>query len=278
MTMKIENYSDKNGYSADTFTFPYNPRVFDDVIDTNMTLHTIPYSKTHIAITNAGIDPKSIVLTGHFSGTNKFVNYNSLAKHITEAKLKKLYFADDRFYICLGRQIKMTNSAGRTNFVDYVATFIAPIGLVFGDTQRSDTYSGGSWADGSVTNQGYAATYIEKIEIELGSSGSAGDTLTITDNHNHGFVVRLEDYSSGDTVTVYLVTLAEVGSSETWSIEYLYCWQDTGSGSQLKRYLASGKKSMFLVLEVGENVSNISVTGTPTISSYTVYFRDGYFA
>ena len=274
--MKIENYSDANGFSADAFTFQYNPRVFDDPLDANMTIKNIPYSKTHIAVTNAGIDPKSLVLTGHFSGSSKRTYYNSLAKHTSQAKLKKIYFGTDRFYIGLGRQTKQTNAGGRTNFIDYVTSFVALIGIVFGNTQKTDVYVS-SWATGTAANAGPATTYIEKISVLLDSGGSAGDTVIVRDGHNHGIQVTLADYSIGDILTIYLISLASVGTSEIFSSEYWYCYQDSGAGTQVKRITESGKKSMFLTLEPTDDITDITFAGTASVQSYTAYFRDGYY-
>ena len=120
MVMKIENYEG----TADTFTFPHNPNSFDAPIVSNHTITKIAYQKHHILVSGGGIEPKGLVLTGHFDGADKRSNYRDLAKHFQETtKLKKLYWESDKFHLGVGREIKETNSGGRTNFVDYVGTF-----------------------------------------------------------------------------------------------------------------------------------------------------------
>ena len=268
MAMKIENYEG----TADRFTWPYNPLVFDDTSDMNIDVKPIPYSKTHIIHTKAGMDPKSIVLNGHLSGTSKRTNFNTLVKHVNEAKLKKLYFGSDRFYICVGKQIKQTNSGGRTNFIDYVASFVSPIGQVFGDTQRSDTYNGAAWSDGTKTNEGPVETLIEKVVVTFDTTHGAGKTLIINDNSDNGITITLDAYVSTDVLTIYLVKLVELGSGIK-STKYWYCEQE---GSEVSKATTSGKNSMFVVLAADERIDTFSIGGTCSYSSLVIYWRDGY--
>lgn len=249
--MSIDNYEE----SSDPFTWPNNPNVFDDTIDPNYTVTKLPYGKAHIFITAGGIDPKSMILTGHFNeadSADKRADYNTLANHVIEAKLKKLFFASDRFYISLGKQIKQTNTGGRTGFIDYIATFEAPIGILFGSAQKS-----------SGTNGGTTQTFIEKIT----ATNSSGNPFTITDNHDNG--ITITPAGSG-AIIILLITLKDIGSG-TKAIKLMYVTVD---GTESNRKTASGKNSMFLRLDPAENVSTISISGD--ISSSTEFFRDGY--
>ena len=276
VSVKIENYDDSNGYSADTFTFPYNPRVFDDVLTSNKELINIRFSKYHIYNTRGGINPKSLVLSGTLSSSSKHTNYGLLAKHIMEAKLKKVFFKSDRFYISLGDQIKQTNSGGRTNFLDYVSTINCPVGLAFSNTQKDDTYDGSNWSGGSVVNSGTTSTFIEKIVVTLDTSGSAADTVIIADNHDNGITVTLDAYSEDDTLTIYFITLIE--NIRIKSTKYWYCYQSSSGGASIIREITSTKNSLDLQLEPAENVNTLSFSGTANVKTYKVYFRDAYYS
>ena len=100
MVMKIENYEG----AASTFTWDYNPNTFDDAIASDYTTTHFPYQRRHHFVSGGGVLPKTIILTGHFSGADKNTDYRTLSGHFIEnTKLKKLYFDSNRFYLGFGK-------------------------------------------------------------------------------------------------------------------------------------------------------------------------------
>ncbi len=73
-SMSITNYIG----TADTFTWPNNPYVFDDTVDSNHQITRIGFQRHHILVSGGGINPESIILTGQFNGANRFTNYRLL--------------------------------------------------------------------------------------------------------------------------------------------------------------------------------------------------------
>ena len=204
---------------ADTFTFTYNPMSFDVPFDSDHTTTHIPYTDRNISVSAGGIMPRLLVLSGNFSESSRRANYRSLIKHINENyRLKKLYWESDKFYLCLGKNVKETNQAGRTNFIDYVATLEAVIGILFGNTQRT-----------SGTNDGDITTYLEEL---TGTVTNGASDITITDNFGNqvtipnsvlttsqNFVYKFiaQVYGGGLYVTEYRVVGLEVDSGTTTS-------------------------------------------------------------
>lgn len=269
--MKIENYEG----TADTFIFPNNPRVFDDDSNTNNQTTPFPFTDFSYMITGGSFDAKSIILDGQFNeadSTNKRDDFNTLASHVKEAKLKKLYFASDRFYICLGRGIKQTNSGDRIPFIDYVARFTTPISILFSDTQKSASYNGTTWTNGTATNAGETRTYIEQIDVTLDTTESAGQTIIINDNSDNGITVTLDAYSASDVLTIYMIKLVSIGSNID-ATEFFYAELN---GTQQATSQDSTKNSPYLRLEAGEQIDNFTFGGTASYSDITLKWRDSY--
>jgi len=255
MTMKIENYEG----SADTFTFQYNPQVFDDTVDKFVDQQDYIYGFSYFGLT-APIKSKRIInITGHFSGATKDTNYRALAKHMADNKLKKLYFSTDKFYIVVPRTVKKTQSGGRTNFVDYVAGFISPFGILFSDTQKSGLY------DSAEENEGNIFTPIEKIT----GSVTNGVAVEISDDDGNGLAFTP---TATGTLTIYLVKMDDIGS-DNYFTEYFYA---VVGGTKQILSVANTNKSMILGLDASQSLATLFTGGTITGITPTFYFRDGF--
>jgi len=260
MVMKIENYSG----TADTFTFPYNPRVFDATIDGNHEFTNIPFSNKHYLVSGDGVSPKSLILTGHLSGTSKRANYRTLSRHFIETtKLKKLYFESDKFSLGVGRQIKETNTGGRTNFIDYVATFETILGILLGDTQQTYT-EGGSHK----TNSGNVTTFIEEIS---GTVTSGSSDITVTDNIGNALKIPSGSLTTGQAVVLTFIKMVDSGSG-IYISEYNYC---TVAGTRIKTVQTTGGDGI-IKLEASRTTADLTITNLD--ATYTVKFRDGWSA
>lgn len=251
MVMKIENYEG----TADTFSFPYNPKVFDDTVDSNAQVSPIGFQRHHILISGGGIAPISMVLTGHFSGSDKFTSYRDLAKHFGQTtQLKKLYFESDKFYIGVGQQLKKTHSGGRTNFIDYVFTFNAIIGLLFGDTEKT-----------SGTNEGNTKTFVTEIE---GTVSNGATDVVLADASGNEVTIPASALTTGDSITYKLVEMVDSGSG-IYVSEYAYV---EINGTQTKLSQTTGGFGV-LQLAAGANITTVT---TSNLGSVTKKFRDGY--
>lgn len=267
--IKIENYEG----DADTFTFPYNPETFDDSATINNQITEFPLKPIHYAVMGRGINPKKIVMNGHFTKSDKRENYNKLASHLRDKRLKKLYFADDRFYIGIGSDIKQTNTGSRQNFIDYVASFNSIVGIVQGNTQRRGVYDVGTstWSN-TDTNQGNTTNFVEYVNITLGSGGSSGDTVTISDNQGNGITITLDSYNEDDILTLSMITTRDIGNN----IVATKIFDADLKGNAQTTERAAGKKSKFLEIVPEENIDTFSLSETASVKEYEVLFRDGY--
>jgi len=252
MAMSISNYIG----TADTFTWPYNPQAFDDTTDSNHEITPIGFQRHHILVSGGGIAPKSILLTGHLSGTSKRTNWQALSKHFMQTTLlKKLYYESDKFHLGIGKQIKRTEVGGRTNFIDYVATFEAIIGILFGNTAKT-----------SGTNGGNATTFVTNI---TGTITSGASDLVISDNLGNEITIAAAKLTTGHAFTYALVQMVDSGSGISVS-EYAYCELNSTQTKNVQTTDGFG----LLQIAAGANVSTISVTN---LSSAVVTFRDGYY-
>ena len=260
MAMKIENYSG----TADTFTFPNNPKTYDDSISANYTVFKIPYQRHHIFVSGGGIDPKQIILTGSLFGTSKNTNYQSLSKHFTEnTKLKKLYWDTDKFSLGVGKAIKKTHTGGRTNFIDYVATFETVIGVLLNNTQQ--TYTNGGTHK---TNAGNATTFIEEIS---GVVTSGSSDITIADNLGNEITIPSASLTTGQTVVVTFIKMVDSGSG-IYVTEYNYT---TVAGTQIKTTATTDGMGI-IQLGAASATSDLSIANLN--AGYTVKFRNAHTA
>ena len=263
MAMKISNYED----TANTFTFPHNPQVYDVQTNNFVDTRLFAYAFSYFGVTDPIKSNQTGIITGHFDGTSKASSYRSLAAHFNSNKLKKLYFGSDKFMIVIPQGIKRTYTGGRTNFTDYVATFVSPFGLLFDDTQKSGVYTG-TGDDNS--NKGNISTPIESITGDT----SAG-TVTIKDKSGNGVTFT----SPGGEMVYSLVTMEDMGS-DNFITSYL---QITVDGVIQAVKTATIAKSMLLQLDVDETLDTLfntalaDVTGfNPNAGEATFFFRDGW--
>lgn len=262
MVMKIENYSG----SANTFTWPNNPNTFDDQITANYSVINVGYQRYHVFTSGGGVAPKTIVLSGHFFGSSKNTNYETLSRHFMENnQLKKLYFASDRFYLGVGKEIKKTHTGGRTNFLDYVATYETIVGVLFSDTQQTFTEGG---AD--KTNGGNVNTFIEEI---AGTVTSGASPITITDNLGNTLTIPASSLTTGQAVVIKFVEMVSDGSG-TFTTEYNYT---TVAGSQIKT-TSTGAGLGILQLAAAESISDMTLGAINLDAAYTIKFRNAYSA
>lgn len=255
MVVKIE-FNDETG----TLTFPYNPQSFDDELTSNSQTTPIPYSNHNVVVTGGGNNPKRIVLTGHFSGDDKETNYKALSKFQFSKELQRLYFASDRYYLGFLRTCKKTYGGGRTNFIDYVATFETISSVIFGDTQRT-----------SGINAGNITTFVEEI---TGQHDGAGD-IVLSDGTND--VTIAEADLVGNAYFRYsFVKMISSGTAGQISISKFGVIEvDDNAGFTSPTYVTSQITGL-LQLAAAANITTVTatnVTGTPTKK-----FRDGYSA
>lgn len=248
--MKIENYEG----TASTFTWPNNPKVFDDDLVSNFEISPLVLRQTHIITSGNGISPKSLVLTGFFHGASRRTNYRTLTGHWHESKkLKKLYFESDKFYLGVGKQIKQTNTGGRTNFVDYVATFQAIVGVLFDDTQKT-----------SGTNDGNVETFVESI---TGTVTSGGTDVTVSDGLGNSIKIQTVGGDAAQSFTLKFVTMKDASGGISIS-KYNYC-EINGT----ERFVETTGGFGMIKIDASANVSTVSTTN---LGSVTTTFRDAY--
>jgi len=260
MVMKIENYSG----TASTFTWPNNPISFDDQITSNYTITNVDYQRFHYFVSGGGVAPKTIVLTGHFFGSTKNTNYRTLSGHIMEnTKLKKLYFDTDRFYLGVGKEIKKTHSGGRTNFLDYVATFETVIGVLFDNNQQTHTDGGAE-----VTNAGNVNTFVEEIAGDVTSGAS---DIVISDGLGNEITIPAASLTTGQAVVIKFVDMVDSGDG-IYVTEYNYT---TVAASQIKTVQTTDG---FGVLQIAPTATTSTMTVSNLDAGYTIKLRNAYSA
>lgn len=258
MTMKIENYSG----TASTFTWPNNPKSFDDEINSNYTTTNVDYQMFHYLVSGGGVAPKQLILNGSFFGTNKNTNYQTLSGHFIEnTKLKKLYFESDKFYLGAGKQIKKTHAGGRTNFVDYVATFETILGILFDNTQKTHTDGGGE-----ETNSGNVTTFIEEISGDVTSGASP---IVISDGLGNELTIPATSLTTGQTVVIKFVEMVDSGDG-IYVTEYNYA---TVAGSQIKTVQTTDG---FGMLKLASSATTTTISVANLDAGYTIKFRNAY--
>lgn len=258
MAMKIENYTG----TASTFTWPNNPNVFDDDITSNYTVTPIGYQRHHIFVSGGGVIPKTLVLTGHFHGTDKLTNYRTLSGHFMEnTKLKKLYFESNKFYLGFGKGIKRTHTGGRTNFLDYVATFETVTGVLFDHTQQTHTDGGAE-----KTNSGNVTTFIEQI---AGTVTNGSTDITVTDSLGNQITIPAASLTTGQAVVIKFIQMVDSGDG-IYVTEYNYT---TVAGTQIGTARTTDGFG-FIQLAASSTTADITVTNLD--AGYTIKFRNAY--
>lgn len=258
MAMKIENYV----APASTFTWPNNPNVFDDAISSNYTTVNINYQRHHIFVSGGGVMPKTIVMTGHFHGADKLTDYNTLSGHFMEnTKLKKLYFESGKFFLGFGKEIKRTHTGGRTNFLDYVATFETVIGILFDNTQQTHTNGGAER-----TNNGNVTTFIEQI---AGTVTNGASDITVTDSLGNQITIPAASLTTGQAVIIKFIQMVDSGDG-IYVTEYNYT---TVAGTQIG---TARTTDGFGLIQLAAAADTSDITVTNLNASYTIKFRNAY--
>ena len=213
MTITIQNYTG----ATDSFAFPYNSQSVDDVITSNHTTTPIGFFNHSILIAGKyGASPNSVVLTGHFSGTSKWTYFRSLSKHFRETtRLKKLLFETDKFFLGVGKQLKKTHASGRTNFIDYVATFETVMTILFSTTEKT-----------SGTNGGNIDTFVTRIQ---GTYDGSGD-VTLKDNEGSTMTIPAAEFAGTEKVLYEMVRMTHAGKG-IYTSEYGVCSIEVDSGT-----------------------------------------------
>lgn len=268
--IKIENYETP----AETFTLPYNPQSYDEGTSTFNEVTPIIYSSLHIMIGSRGIQPKPITFTGHFSGTTKDDDYEEVAHKINDgSKLLKVYFRDSRFHIVGGSQFKKTHSNNRTNFLDYVFGAVAFIPIAFSNTQKTASYNGTSWTNGTQTNAGGTFTFIEEIQFTLSAGVTSSDTIEFNSSSRGGITYSFSgSYTSGTTFTIKLVRYEESGKINV--TDFFDCYDP--SNNKQSKTKSSGKRDLSLDLDKGARIDTYTIGGSASISNATFKWRDGF--
>ena len=256
MVVKIENYTG----TADSFSFPYNPLSFDNTNDSNFSTYENNLYNFNIICGAGNTKPSSIVLTGHFSGVNRWTNYRYLSKHFSEnQKLKKLFFESDKFYLGVGKQLKKTHSGERTNFIDYVGIFQCVVGKVFGGTLKT-----------SGTNGGNSFSYV----FELTARVTSGDSnIVITDSFGNTITIDKEAFETDNYIKYEFVKMIDTGSG-VFSNEFAVISVSTDGTTYTRTLKVTTTAFMgVLLLDVGSNISSVTATNTYSLACS---FRDGY--
>jgi len=258
MVMRISNYSG----TADTFNFPNNPNTFDDEIVPNYTVTNVDYQRFHYFVSGGGIAPKMIVLTGHFSGSSKNTDYQSLSKHFSEThKLKKLYWDSDKFYLGVGNNLKKTHTGGRTNFIDYVGNFQTIIGVLLSNTQKTYT-NGGDHEE----NEGNTTTFIEEIKGDVTSGAS---DVVISDDLGNEITIPASVLTTGQEVIIKFVEMVDSGDG-IYVTEYNYT---TIAGTQTNRVKVTDGLGM---IQIDSGLTTSTLTVSNLDAGWTAKFRDAY--
>lgn len=258
--MKIENWETyKGSISADTFTFPNAPRVFDVDMNKFVDRRAFAYAFTYFGLTDPLKSGQGFVLNGQFNGSNKNTDFRSLHRQFNSQEVKKLYFSSDKFAIGFGTGLKRTHTGGRTNFIDYVANFVSPFGVLFGDDERSGL------EDSSTENSGDAFTPFTRITGHV----TKDQTVVINDSDGNGFTFVASDTGNFNLRLIYLT---DSGDNNRFT-EY---WYGEIGGVAQSLFVSDNSKSIILGLESGESPDDIFSGGTIENITPTFYWHDGY--
>jgi hypothetical protein len=263
MAMKIENWKT----TLDTFTWPHNPRSIDIAGISNHEIRSYGPVNLNVVVASDGLRPRVIPLVGHFSGASKLTHYRNMAKQFRQtSKLKTLFWESDKFYLGIGTSVKQTNVGGRTNFIDYVASFQTIIGLVFSST-----------LDTSGTNDGNATTYVEDIIATVTSGAS---DATISDNNGTTITIDNTDLTSAKKVLYLLVWFVDSGDG-IYVTEYNWVGYEVDAGtttSDVSNKLVETGQNFETTVTAGDIVKNTTDNTFSTViavdSNTTLSLRD----
>ena len=178
-------------------------------------------------------------------------------------KLKKLYFETDKFYLGFGKEIKKTHSGGRTNFLDYVATFETVISVLFDDTQQTHTDGGAE-----VTNSGNVTTFIEEIS---GVVTSGASDIVISDGLGNEITIPAASLTTGQAVVITFIKMVDSGDG-IYVTEYNYA---TVAGSQIG---TARTTDGFGLLQIAAAATTATISVANLNATYTIKLRNAYSA
>ena len=254
MTLTIQNYMG----TTDSFAFPYNSQSFDDVVTSNHTFTPIGFYNHGILVSGRdGALQNNIILTGHFSGTSKWTNFRLLSKHFRQTtRLKKLLFESDKFYLGVGKQVKKTHSSGRTNFIDYVASFDTVMAILFSTTEKT-----------SGTNGGNIDTFVTRIHGTYDGTGE----VTLKDNEGNTMTIPATEFSGTEKVLYEMVRMTHSGKG-IYVSEYGVCSLEADSGTTTtttsnKLVDTSGTPDFSSTVNVGDIVHNTTDDTFTTVTA-----------
>lgn len=253
MVIKIENYEG----TLETFTFPYNSRSIDYNAESNINIVDYPFSNNVIITANGTIKPQPIILNGHFSGTDRFVNYRKLSKHFGENNiLKKLFFESDKFSLGIGLIIQRTHTNERVNFVDYIFNFQPITSILLGNTQKT-----------SGTNEGNGITPILEI---TGIIANGSNNVTISDKLGNTFLLNNSVFNTGNNFKYSFLKFVGTGGDQIKTTEFGVAEIDSGSGFEIKR--VSSVNGM-ISLRPDDNITDLDIDN---LNSLEIKFRNGW--
>lgn len=224
---EVSNYLD-----SDLFSFPVNPKTMRVTLRTQREIKEIPYSRFHLLTDRGGIKPRGFILSGFMNGSSKETNMQALAKKIFEldntgSGLLRLYIHSDRFYYAFGADLQHDFNAGRTNFIDYIATLFSPVPFAYSDTGRSAAWSlatasattinstnDNGTGDGMFLNSGNAPAHVLNWSVTNNSANNItsvqiGDNPASAGNVQGNKITWTGTLSPGSTLIIYLFKVVE---------------------------------------------------------------------
>jgi hypothetical protein len=249
--MKIENYEG----TADTFTFPNNPSSVDRSGISSVGIKETANAPFPVITSNGSVRPKSIILSGHVSGSSKESDMRAINKHflLETNQLKKLYWEDNRFMLGVGVDCKSINTGGRIGFIDYVCGFKQIVPVVFGDVLHT-----------TVSNGGDAPTYVEEITCTYDGSGD----VVFTDVEGRNFEISSSQLSSSDVITYTFVKMNDSGSGVMLTEYAIF----EINGVVTKAVNSVGGYGALQIPSGGDN-TDVSITN---VTGVTTKYRDAY--
>jgi len=252
--MKIEQH--ENNATGNVFTFPHNPNTYSDKSKKNMETNSSATYWDYYTLGDPELKSKrDIIIKGHFDGTSKNENYRGLYKEMHDNKIKRFFFASDKFMIVLPVGLERTHTGGKTNFIDYVGNFVSPFNVLFGDPlNETDAVS-------ALENDGNMPSPLIEIKIE---NLINGEEYKVVDSQGNGF-----DFTASESghITISLIKMINIGGGfyMSWYYEATY---DSGAIAFLG--WANSSNPLFLRLQPGEAISTIDPRRDPSSANVDI--------
>ena len=284
-TMKIGTTA--QAYASAAFTFQVNPKTVNTPLQNNYQVFPIPFGRMHIFLGAGGVGVRKIVLTGETYGSSKVSNFNNLAAQIHDNSVKRLWISDTRFYNVLGSDIRRTDTGGRTNFIDYVASLdcVTPYAL----SSTADTYTwtttgnakttlndATSGSSGAFENAGNAPAFITWT-IE-NASGSAITKIEIGDTNDYATsphkITWAGSLTAGNTLTIHVFKYASSGTRGTFKeMRFDYA---TVSGTKTGNVTIDGEEPPWIDAGATDQAFSMKLTGNDAAATVTASWHYSY--